>query len=279
MTRRTAWILLAGAILTIGACTSGADTATTTVLVAASTTTSGTTPDTTSVAEVATTTTLPVNEMDTDPVRTVETMIQAFNDGNIEKFDEVVGKHETSDPRMGYLFGPMYHVQAKVAANGSFELSEPCQLVATSEAEDTDVVCSGIETNEYIEAGGITIPWDMTFRVQDGRVIGGFTPGEYDDEGNLLPEGTSGAEGPYGPSVTYATTVLEWFYATYPNIANALPIDAEPLRTSLAAPHIGTTWPITAWDNGIPLKSSMPTVLEYLDEFVAQSATYPIVQP
>lgn len=209
-----------------------------------------------------------------EALATVEAVIAAYNDGDIESLDELVGLNPQSDPTVGFLFGPRYHVEAKMAANASFTLDGDCAPTEVTDAGAVRVDCSGIERYDFIEAAGIEIPWEMTFTVYDGYLVDGEGPGSYDSEGRLLSEGEDGFGGPYGPSLLFAGSFMRWFYATYPEVAGGLPLDSEPPREGLPSPPLGSRWPITAWDNGIPLKSSMPTVLEYVDEFVASGADW-----
>lgn len=174
-------------------------------------------------------------------VAVVESAIDAFNANDAAGLSEAL---DGADGVMGWLLGPPEMAAAKFAANGRIEL-DSCEP-----AEPGYVNCSLVETNDYWGAGGVTRPGEFTFRVADGVII----------------EVLDSAENQ--PAVEFGNDMLAWLGDTHPEVYASLPVYSGPSASAGAHPMSLST-------SGVPIAEAMPTVLEYVDEFVAQSGDYP----
>jgi hypothetical protein len=177
-------------------------------------------------------------------VATVEAAIEAYNAGDLEGLVAFAAPGEGMV--VDWVLGPEGFVEAKMAAGARFILDEPCRDGASAGA----VVCSGTDTNRYWAAAGIDRPGQYVLIVEDGAIVS-----------------SSFADAELSEPDVFGNAFLSWLEATYPEVVEGLPAyDGEAPGESR----------ISFSSSGVPIAAAMPTALEYVDEFVAQSPDYPI---
>jgi hypothetical protein len=113
-----------------------------------------------------------------------------------------------------------------------------CQIVGTGLSEETLVRCDVIVEDDFLGAGGVVQDGQSIFYVLDGKVV------QWDDGLRSNDPGD------------FETAFLSWLSRAHPDVANGM------------TAGIGSWYSRTSDD--------MATVLDYVDEFVAQSDIYPI---
>lgn len=203
----------------------------------------------------------PIDEPDVETtdasaaVTTVEAAIAAYNAGDIDALMAITepGEEMVLGMVVDWVLGPEGFVEAKMAAGARFVLDEPCRDGASAGT----VVCTGADTNQYWAAAGLDRQGEYVLIVEDGVIV----------ESVFTHDGTS----PVGESdlepAAFGNAFLSWFEETHPEVVEGLPgYEGEGPGESR----------ISFSSSGVPIAAAMPTALEYVEEFVAQSPDYPV---
>ena len=202
-----------------------------------------------------------------EALATAEALLDAYNAADEEALGSILGWDTGEDETYGYLFGPRRIVDEALASQARLELAAPCTAVGPAEADLVLVDCVAVQTSQFFGPAGIGVRWYVTMTIDpsSGELVSVDNHAPYDQSGlRLAADSGDTVDGPYGPVLTYGQAFMEWFYANHRDVADSIGVDA------------GGTWPISFFDTGIPLPEAMPTAIEYVDEFLAQSPDYPI---
>jgi hypothetical protein len=187
-----------------------------------------------------------------DAAAVVSSALDAFNVGDIEGWlahfsaDAVIAGIRRSEAAARYA--PLF------AANVRRQTVAPCRLGEPDREGRATVSCSLLETNDFYAAGGLSRDVVATYAIADDGRIEFATV--VDADGN---------EADYYTLTRYATLFWDWLERVHPDVFAAIDPSLE-LRGDDAAG--GSRFPETP--------EAMSQVLEYVDDFVAQSDTYPV---
>jgi hypothetical protein len=129
--------------------------------------------------------------------------------------------------------------EAGAVADLSIEFPNGCTYQGTGDEGNHLVECYAVTTSDFYEAAGIVEVGDDVFHLNsDLKIVGWDSGNETNDPGD------------------FETEILRWLYAEYPDVADGM-----------------TAGPSNPWDK---TPEDVAIMLEYAEEFVAQSDVYPL---
>lgn len=189
------------------------------------------------VAEPAAPVTTTVPADDEAAIGIVLASIAARNSGDWDAWTATLGGEELTGMEPW-----RNQYEANVVANHQTTVNEDdgngCRVVGTGLSGETLVTCDVIVEDDFLGAGGVFADGQSIFYVLDGKVVQWDDGLRYNDPGD------------------FETAFLTWFSSAHPDVAG------------------GMTAGISNWYSRT--SDDMATALEYVEEFVAQSDTYPI---
>lgn len=178
-------------------------------------------------------------------------VLDAYNAGDIDGYVAVVDGD--ANEVLGGFLAPST-AEVFLAANSSVEVTD-CTAPAPDDPRNVplghNAVCSISEWNDFVGPAGLGVQGYVSTIVSPAGSIRLLMVTELPE--NRTPE-----------RFAFGSDFLTWFYETYPEEAAALPpspIDGD--------------FPISIAETGFPWSGAMPGVLEYVEEFVAQSPDWP----
>lgn len=143
---------------------------------------------------------------------------------------------------------PLFAEELLMNANQHWEVTEPCRVTGENTAGDTVVECLITNTDDFWGAGEIYEPRDLRFTVRSDGLI------TTDD---LIMESNSFAS---AERDAFNRSFYAWIKQAFPDVHSEL----DPGIRTFSAPGFETQDP-----------DHMLLAIDYVDEFVAQSADYP----